>query len=121
MAIAADIERLLSDSAAAWSRGDLDGFLACYEDGPQTLYVSAQGVVRGLDTIRDMYRARFSDGGLGRLALDLAGVERMDAAVALAVGRYRLAWPDRPEASGVFSIVLRWSGEGWRIVADHSS
>lgn len=122
MAIRAEIERTLSESAAAWSRSDLEGFLACYEDSPQTLYVAAQGVVRGLEAIRRMYRERFADtGGAGRLALELDEAEPLGEGLAMAVGRYRLAWSDRPAAAGVFSVVLRRTAEGWRIVADHSS
>ena len=39
------ITRVLQDSAAAWSRGDLDGFMASYERSPRTAFVTPTGVV----------------------------------------------------------------------------
>ena len=54
-----EIEALLSRSAAAWSAGDLDAFMECYEDAPDTVYLSSTQFVSGYAAIRAMYAERF--------------------------------------------------------------
>jgi len=120
----AAIEDALTASAQAWSRDDLDAFMHCYEDGPETAYVKADGVVKGYRAIRDMYAARFggASGALGQLSMETLDFRRLGPDYALVVGRYHLkpAKPG-PEASGVFTLVFHKSAAGWRIVSDHTS
>ncbi len=118
------IEDALTASARAWSRNDLDAFMHCYEDGPDTAYVKTGGVVRGYRAIRDMYAARFggASGALGQLSMETLDFKRLGPDYALVVGRYHLK-PARPgpEASGIFTLVFHKSAAGWRIVSDHTS
>ncbi len=120
----AAIDEALTASARAWSRDDLDAFMHCYEDGPQTAYVKADGVVKGYRAIRDMYAARFggASGALGRLSMETLDFSRLGPDYALVVGRYHLqpAKPG-PEASGIFTLVFHKSAAGWRIISDHTS
>lgn len=114
---------MLNASAEAWNRGDLDGFLDDYAE--DATFVGSSGLTRGLADIRDAYiRGYWSTGmpedGLRYEFLDVRP-EGRDAAVA--VGRYQLY--DRrtgdTTSSGLFSLTLRRTGEGWKIVHDHSS
>ncbi len=120
----AAIDEALAASAQAWSRDDLDAFMHCYEDGPQTAYVKADGVVKGYRAIRDMYAARFggASGALGRLSMETLDFSRLGPDYALVVGRYHLqpAKPG-PEVSGIFTLVFHKSAAGWRIISDHTS
>ncbi len=115
------VEAVLDESAADWSRGDLDGFMRCYEDAPDTLYVSSRGVVRGFSAIRGMYAARFAGaaGAMGRLSLTIDDQRPLGADYALVVGRYVLS-RGAQRASGVFTLVFHRSAPGWRIVSDHT-
>jgi uncharacterized protein (TIGR02246 family) len=120
------VEAALQQSAAAWSRGDLNAFMHCYEDAPQTAYVSAKGVVHGYGAIHDMYAARFAGaapGSLGKLSLSVLDYRRLGPDFALVTGRFFL---DRRatgagEASGVFTLVFHRTADGWRIVSDHTA
>lgn len=120
----AAIEGALTESAQAWSRDDLDAFMRCYEDGPDTAYVKADGVVKGYRAIRDMYAARFggASGALGQLTMDILDFKPLGPDYALVVGRYHLkpAKPG-PNASGVFTLVFHKSAAGWRIISDHTA
>ena len=117
------IGRSLADSAVAWSRNDLDGFMGSYEDSPQTTYVTARRLVRGFAAIRAMYAARF--GGktsLGRLSFSLEEVRPLGSGFALAIGRYQLIRAGLPDpASGIFTLVFHHTQAGWKIVSDHTS
>jgi len=120
----AAIDDALTASAQAWSRDDLDAFMHCYEDGPETAYVKAGGVVKGYRAIRDMYAARFggASGALGQLSMETLDFKSLGPDYALVVGRYHLkpAKPG-PEASGIFTLVFHKSTAGWRIISDHTS
>lgn len=119
------IATVLDRSAAAWTRGDLDGFMACYEDGPATTYIRPDGPVRGAAAIRAMYAARFKPGGrgMGRLTTELLDARSLGADYALVTGRYRLerTAADGGEAHGVFTLVFKRGPSGWRIISDHTS
>ena len=119
------IAAVLQRSSAAWSRGDLDGFMACYEDGPQTSYIRPDGPVRGVAAIRALYAARFTAGGsgMGRLTTDGLDVRPLGRDYALVTGRYRLERPAAGggEAHGVFTLVFHRGTTGWRIISDHTS
>lgn len=119
------IAAVLDRSAAAWTRGDLDGFMACYEDGPETTYIRPDGPVRGAGAVRAMYAARFKPGGqgMGRLTTDLLDVRPLGMDYALVTGRYRLERKatEGGEAHGVFTLVFHRGAAGWRIISDHTS
>lgn len=122
----AEIKAVLDRSAAAWSAGDLDAFMACYENSPETLYVAGAKVVRGYEAIQNMYAERFApntSAAHGTLTMTLIALRLLDPRHAFVVGQYQL----EREASqggpmtGPFSLVLRHTPAGWRITADHTS
>ena len=119
------VAAVLDRSAAAWTRGDLDGFMACYEDGLETTYIRPDGPVRGAAAVRAMYAARFKTGGhgMGRLTTNLLDVRPLGADYALVTGRYRLerVTAEGGDAQGVFTLVFHRSTAGWRIISDHTS
>lgn len=119
----AAVARTLEESAAAWSAGDLDRFMRCYEDGEATAYVKADGVVRGYRAIHDMYAARFAGAGaMGKLSMEMLDFRPLGPGYALVVGRFKLERPAGAggEASGIFTLVFHRSAGGWRIISDHT-
>src|SRR6266850_2511382 len=110
----AEIAAMLAQSAAAWTAGDLDAFLACYDDSPDTLYVNSTNLVTGFAAIRSMYIERFGgafpgpahgttrggapgtmlgttrSGSLGQLSLTLLRSTRIGPEHMFVVGRYSL-------------------------------
>jgi beta-aspartyl-peptidase (threonine type) len=120
---AREIESMLTASAEAWSRGDLDGFMDDYAD--DVTYVGSTGLVRGAAQLRTRYEQGYwgNDGPPDGLRFELLDVRTLGPHVALAVGRYILV--DRASgqttATGVFSLTLTRTDEGWKIAHDHSS
>jgi uncharacterized protein (TIGR02246 family) len=121
--IAREIQALLDGSAAAWSAGDLNEFMACYEESPETVYLGAAQIVSGYTGIRNMYAERFGMGGarsMGKLAMKVQRVKPLGDDYVLAIGQFSLT--DRAECrSGMCSLVLHHTAQGWRICADHSA
>ena len=58
---------------------------------------------------------------MGRLEFGNVRIETFDDETALARGRWRLKLPNGSTRTGLFTLMLRRFGEGWRIVHDHSS
>jgi uncharacterized protein (TIGR02246 family) len=120
-----EVQAALNESAAAWSAGNLDRFMTCYENAPTTTYLSGNHFVHGYDAIRAMYAERFGGGSkaaMGDLTLEIVDFRLLGTDFAYVIGRYHLhrAAEAGGDASGPTSLVFRRTPQGWRIIADHS-
>ena len=122
-AVRTSIVGSMQDSAVAWSKGDLDGFMSGYENSADTTYVTGSKVVIGYDAIRAMYRARFGAGrDMGLLSMTMSSVRSLGADYAIGLGRYALRRPGLTQPlSGVYTLVFHRTDQGWKIVSDHTS
>lgn len=120
------VTRALADSAVAWSAGDLDRFMTCYEDDPATSYVGGGGrLVTGYRAIRDMYAERFNGGSraaMGALSINIESLRLLSPDYAYVVGRFhvRRSAADGGDATGLTTLVFHRRAGRWLIVADHS-
>ncbi len=122
--VPAHLVQLMHESATAWNRADLTGFLATYADDPRTAFMG-QTVTLGLDSIRARYiRSYFKDGKAPRdqLAFDELETRMLGPNHALMRGRCILTNPaDNSKTYCRYSLVWEKRPEGWRIIHDHSS
>lgn len=115
---------VMSQSAAGWNVGDLDRFMRVYSDGPETSFVTKEGIVRGKVAIAARYRPRFTGNAAatrGTLSFETLHFTLLDARHALLVARYRLKVTGKADQTGPTSLIFVRERTGWRIVADHSS
>ncbi len=117
---------MIQASAEAWNRGDLDGFLSTYQDSTGTTFMTGPGVIHGLATIRERYRKSYFTAGAVPptvLRFEQLAVRPLGPDYALCTGRFLLT--DRVTGAdaghGNFSLVLRRTPAGWKIIHDHSS
>jgi ketosteroid isomerase-like protein len=114
------IRGLLSAQAAAWNRGDIDGYMAGYDRSDATMFVGAD-VTRGWTKVRDRYKTKYdTPAKMGTLTfsdLDLRPMGENDVVVSGAWLLTRAA--DTPH--GRFTLIVHRTRAGWRIVYDHSS
>lgn len=115
---------LLERQAAAWNRGDIDGFMELYWKSDELTFSGGGQTTRGWAATRDRYRARYpTPERMGRLTFSsLERVPLPDRDVALLLGCWKLERQPDP-AEGNFSLVWARYGPGgsWVIVHDHSS
>jgi len=121
----AAIQAVLDASSAAWSAGDLDRFMTCYENAPTTSYVSGTRFVQGYRAIRDMYAERFGGGSraaMGQLRIEIVDLRLLGSEHAYVIGRFHLhrAAADGGDATGPTTLLFHRTAAGWRIIADHS-
>ena len=117
------ISAAMSQSAAAWNRGDLDGFLAVYKDDQHTAFMAPQ-ITYGLSDIKARYaRTYFKDGKpKGQLTYDDLKFRTLGDDHVLMTGRWHLAEPETGKKSdGYYTLIWERTSAGWRIIHDHSS
>jgi ketosteroid isomerase-like protein len=118
---AAAIRAVLDAQAAAWNRGDIEGYMDGYERSDQTIFVSGDSVTRGWQTVLDRYKKSYDTRDkMGTLAFDDLDIKPLSPFYAVATGRWQLARVnDAPH--GRFTLIFRRTSTGWRIVHDHTS
>jgi uncharacterized protein (TIGR02246 family) len=117
----AEIQSVLTVQQDAWNRGDIDAFMNGYARSASTVFVSQDEVSRGWETVRDRYRAKYSDRTkMGMLSFSEIEVTMLSPDAAVVLGRWRLKRTN-DEPHGRFTLIFKRLPEGWRIVHDHTS
>jgi uncharacterized protein (TIGR02246 family) len=118
---AAAIRAVLDAQAAAWNRGDIEGYMDGYERTDATVFVSGDNVTRGWQTVLDRYKKAYDTREkMGALAFSELDIKPLSPFYALAAGRWQLTRAtDAPH--GRFTLIFRKTSAGWRIVHDHTS
>lgn len=116
------VESMLTESAAAWNRGDLDGFMADYLESDATTYIGGSGLLAGYEAIRGRYAPLFATGA-ERDSLRFEGirVRRLGAVDGLISARWILHRNGTITSSGPFTLIVRHTSGGWRVIHHHSS
>lgn len=114
------IRKVMEDQAAAWNRGDIEGFMEGYWKSEKGTFVSSR-VTRGwqqtLDNYKRSYNTREKMGTLTFSDLEITPLSK-DAALVLGSWSLKRA-NDAP--GGKFTLIFRRFKEGWRVVHDHTS
>jgi uncharacterized protein (TIGR02246 family) len=118
-----EIRQVLDDQVAAWNRGDIRGFMEGYDKSESTTFVGStitKGHAQVLARYLTLYPTREK---MGTLKFSILDVRPMGADYAAVIGRFHL---DRSaeaggEASGIFTLLFHKTGQGWKIILDHTS
>jgi len=119
---AADVRKVLDDQVAAWNKGNLSGFMAGYWKSPELTFFAGKDMTRGWDALFDRYRKKYQGEGkhMGRLAFSDLRIDVLSPSQALVRGRWRVVLP-KETASGLFTLIMKKTRDGWRITHDHTS
>ena len=113
-----EVLALLERQAAAWSKGDLDGFCSVYAD--DAVFVSPSGVTKGRAEVLARYKKKYpTSAAMGKLTLAPIDVRESAGAVSVAA-KWTLEYPDKPAATGHTVVVFRLVAGQWKIVHDAS-
>ncbi len=119
-----EIESVCWTQQAAWNRGDVDGFMrAGYWASESLTFFSGGEVTRGYETVLARYKRRYQSEGaeMGQLTFSQLETELLGIDHAVLRGNWFLDFAEREDVGGLFTLVLRRTSEGWRIVHDHTS
>jgi uncharacterized protein (TIGR02246 family) len=116
-----EIRAVLEAQAAAWNRGDIEGFMQGYWKSEETVFVSGDTVTRGWQTVLERYKRGYdSPAKMGQLTFSELDIKMLGKDAAIALGHWQLKRAnDNPH--GRFTLIFRRTKDGWRIVHDHTS
>jgi ketosteroid isomerase-like protein len=115
---AAAIRAVLDAQAAAWNRGDVEGYMDGYERADTTTFISGDTITRGWQTVSDRYRKAYDTREkMGTLAFGELEIKPLSEFYANVTGSWKLTRAgDTPH--GRFALIFRRTNAGWRIVQD---
>jgi len=119
-----EIRAMLKSSEAAWNRGDLAAFASDYEDAPTTTFVGREITRGGVDAILARYQRSYPTAeARGALTFSEIEVRPLGEGYALALGRFALkrSTAGGGDTMGRFTLILRRTAKGWKIIHDHTS
>ena len=118
---AAAIRAVLDAQAAAWNRGDIEGYMDGYDRSPKTEFVGGDSITRGWQEVFDRYKQHYdSREKMGTLTFSDLEIKILSKDAALVLGRWRLKRAN-DEPHGTFTLLFRKTKSGWKIVHDHTS
>jgi beta-aspartyl-peptidase (threonine type) len=118
----AAIRRLLDDQAVAWNKGDLPGFMKGYLESEELTFFSGNNKTKGWKATLERYQKKYQGEGkeMGKLSFKEISIEHLGNDHALVRGRFQLELKNE-SPTGIFTLILRNTKDGWRIIHDHTS
>lgn len=115
-AIRAELQR----TADGWNAGNLDAYLASYDDS--IVSRGRDGFVRGKAAAAEVMKNGFWKTGkpLQKLRYENLDIRMLGRDHALMTGQFVLSGAERPEQTGWFTTVWKKTPAGWRMIHDHS-
>jgi ketosteroid isomerase-like protein len=112
---------VIEAQAAAWNRGDVAGYMEGYAKEETTTFISGDTLTHGWQTVSEHYRTRYDTREkMGTLAFTELEFKPLSEFYIMATGRWQLTRAgDTPH--GRFTLILRRTNAGWRVVHDHTS
>jgi uncharacterized protein (TIGR02246 family) len=115
---------MLQNSQNNWNRGDLVAFAADYEDSPDTTFVGKEVTRGGTAAVLARYQAHYpTREAMGTLTYSELSIRVLTPDFVLVTGKFALqrTAAGGGDASGRFTLVIRKTAKGWKIIHDHSS
>ena len=118
----AAIQRVLDDQAVAWNKGDLPGFMKGYLESEELSFYSGDKKTKGWKATLERYQKTYQGDGkeMGKLSFKELSIELLGDDHALVRGRFHLQLKSE-QPTGIFTLILRKTPAGWRIIHDHTS
>jgi len=115
------IEQVLNEQAAAWNRGDIEGYMKGYWNSPETLFLSGGKITAGYQKVLERFKQSYdTKEKMGRLNFEEVSVRMLSPQTALVHGMWVLhRRVDQPW--GRFTLVFERKQGGWKITHDHTS
>src|SRR5436190_7593887 len=101
------IRAVIEAQAAAWNRGDVEGYMDGYDRSPNTEFVGGDSITRGWQQVLDRYKKNYdSREKMGALTFSDLEINILSKDAALVLGRWRLKRAN-DEPHGTFTLLFR--------------
>jgi ketosteroid isomerase-like protein len=119
----AEIKQVLTEQVNAWNRADIPAFMETYVKGEALRFSSGGNVRRGWQATMDRYLTTYpTPEAMGHLDFEELEVLVLTDRWAQVHGGYQLKREgDYGNATGLFTLLLEQTEDGWKILHDHTS
>ena len=119
----AAIRSVLEEQVEAWNNADLEAFMETYVKSEDLRFSSSGPVRRGWEDTKRRYCKNYpSKEAMGLLEFEELAVKTLSSKWAEVHGHYRLYRKgDYGNATGLFTILMENTPDGWKILHDHTS
>ena len=118
-----EVQAVLNEQAACWSKGDLECYMAGYWKSDSLVFVGKSGLTYGWQPTLNNYKRNYPDtAAMGKLTFDILKMDPLSDHTMLVIGKWHLKREVAAgDLQGHFSVVFKHFQDGWKIIADHSS
>ena len=114
------IQTVLDRQKASWNEGNIEGFMEYYWKSDDLTFQSGNKRLHGWNALLVRYKESYSRQNMGKLDFTNIEIKVLSSDSAYVLGRWKLAFKDSLK-EGLFTIILQYFPEGWRIIHDHTS
>jgi len=115
------IQAILDNQITAWNKGDLEAFMSGYLKSDSLVFIGKSGPTYGYDNTLNNYKKNYPDAShMGKLNFEIVSMKPLGGNYYFVIGKWYLK-RTVGDINGVFTLVLRNTKDGWKIISDHSS
>ena len=115
------IQAILDNQITAWNKGDLEAFMSGYLKSDSLVFIGKSGPTYGYDNTLNNYKKNYPDAShMGKLSFKIVSMKPLGGNYYFVIGKWYLK-RTVGDINGVYTLVLRNTKDGWKIIADHSS
>jgi ketosteroid isomerase-like protein len=115
----AGIKAVLDAQKAAWNAKKLDGFMDSYWKSKDLTFLSGAKVLHGWGAVRNRYQKDYPSEKMGTLDFSNLEIRLLGKSFAYVLGQWALDIGGEKKG-GAFTLILRHTPKGWRIMHDHT-
>jgi ketosteroid isomerase-like protein len=116
-----EIQNILSNQTKSWNNGNLESFMSGYLESDSLVFIGKSGPTYGYANTLANYKKGYPDTShMGKLHFDIISMKALNTDHYFVIGKWHLT-RTVGNINGIFTLLLRKTKNGWKIIADHSS
>ena len=116
-----EIQNILANQTKSWNNGNLESFMAGYLESDSLVFIGKSGPTYGYANTLANYKKGYPDTShMGKLHFDIISMKALNTDHYFVIGKWYLT-RTVGNINGIFTLLLRKTKNGWKIIADHSS
>lgn len=117
-----EVLKVLNRQNENWNKGDIKAFMEDYWKSDSLMFIGKNGVIYGWKATLERYLKTYPDlATMGKLKFDIQKTDFHSPTTCWVLGKWHLTRPEKGDAGGFFTLVLKKIGGKWLIVSDHTS
>ncbi|WP_259016376.1 YybH family protein [Emticicia fluvialis] len=117
-----EVLKVLSRQNENWNKGDIRAFMEDYWKSDSLMFIGKNGVIYGWKATLERYNKTYPDlATMGKLKFDIQKTEFYSPTTCWVLGKFHLTRPEKGDAEGYFTLIMKKIKGKWLIVSDHTS